>query len=335
MGLDWQNQVILLTGATGFLGFRTLERLADEMESGKVIATGRTLRPSHGVSSPKVKYELGDLADSAFVAKLFEENSIQAIIHCAGLSSPWGKQEAFLRANVLSQQNLIAQAGRHRVKRFVFISSPSVCATHGDRLEVKESDPLPTPINEYARTKRIAEKLLEGTDLSWITLRPRALLGRGDTVIMPRIIQAVEEGRLRILGSGKNQVDLTPVSNVVDAIVLSLGAIEEASRQIYHISNGEPVLMWEAIAYVLQALGYQVPSRKIPLVLAMAIAGIMEGLAKLRRSEQEPALLPYTVSSLGRSFSLDIQKAKTHLGYRPRQDIYAGMDEFVDWTKGK
>ncbi|MEM9983847.1 MAG: NAD-dependent epimerase/dehydratase family protein [Bacteroidota bacterium] len=333
MGLDWRNQAVLLTGATGFLGFRTLERLAHEMESGRVIATGRTLRPSHEVVSSKVSYRLGNLTESAFVAGLFEEHPIRAIIHCAGLSSPWGKPEAFYQANVLSQQHLIKRAKRHGIKRFVFISSPSVCATHRDRHQVKESDRLPAPINEYARTKRLAEELLVKTDLSWITLRPRALVGRGDTVIMPRIVQAVESGRLRILGSGKNLVDLTPVSNVVDAIVLSLEVSEKSTQHIYHISNGKPVSMWEAIAYVLQALGYEAPKRKIPLSLAIGVARVMEGWAKLRGAELEPALLPYSVSSLGRSFSLDIRKAQTLLGYQPQQSIYAAMDEFVEWFK--
>ena len=63
---------------------------------------------------------------------------------------------------------------------------------------------------------------MRSSNLPYVIFRPRALIGRGDHVIMPRVINAFEKNKLKIVGDGENLVDLTPVSNVVDAILLSI-----------------------------------------------------------------------------------------------------------------
>ena len=59
---------------------------------------------------------------------------------------------------------------------------------------------------------------------------------------MPRILRAHSEGRLMRMGDESNRVDITPVSNVVDAIILALDAEEKAINQIYNISNGKLIM---------------------------------------------------------------------------------------------
>ena len=120
------------------------------------------------------------------------------LIHAAALSSPWGKYEEFEKANLHTQQNLIASAKKNWLNKFVFISTPSMYFEMKDKFTVRESDPLPSKfINAYAETKRLAEIELEKSDIPYVILRPRALTGRGDTVIMPRLIRAFDEGRLK------------------------------------------------------------------------------------------------------------------------------------------
>jgi len=158
---------ILLTGATGFLGFRTLEKLIVDSNIDKIIATGRTIKPSHHIIDPKVTYELGDLSDTEFVKKIV--SGVDVIIHTAALSSPWGTYEMFYSANVKSIQNLIHFAELFGVKRFVYISTPSMYFNGKDRYNIKEIDPLPHRfVNEYANTKRMAELELEQSNLDFI-----------------------------------------------------------------------------------------------------------------------------------------------------------------------
>lgn len=322
---------ILLTGATGGLGFRTLECLVENPKIEKIIATGRVIRPTHFVEHLKVNYQLGDLEDADFVSNLVEQ--VDYIVHAAALSSPWGKYIEFEKANILSIKNLINAAKKHHIKRFVYVSTPSLYFNGQDRFDVKESDPLPTAfINAYSKTKHEAELALEKSSIPYVILRPRALIGRGDTIIMPRLIRAFEEGKLKIIGDGKNIVDLTSLANVADSILLALFVGDEGMNQIYNITNSEPVKLWETIEKVLSLLGHEMNKKKVPYSVVKLLSQIMELKAKLT-NDNEPTLTTYGVGILAKSFTMDISKAKMLLGYSPKVSTDEAIDEFVNWYR--
>jgi nucleoside-diphosphate-sugar epimerase len=200
-----------------------------------------------------------------------------------------------------------------------------------NRKDIRENDPLPRKfINAYSSTKRMAEIELINSGIPYVILRPRALTGRGDTVIMPRIISAHKKGRLKIIGNGKNIVDLTSVANAVDAILLSLKAEGAALNQIYNITNGEPVNLWEKITYVLSLMNEQLPQKKIPYWLVLTIAQLMEWKSKITHMK-EPVLTKYGVGVLAKSMTLDISKARELLGYNPTVTTDEAIREFINW----
>ena len=325
---------ILITGATGFLGSRILERLIAQKHEGVIFAAGRSLKSFATIESPQVHYLLGDLSDPGYVNSLFADRNIRFVINCAAKTAAWGRYEDFYQANVLSQKYLIEESSKAGVLRFVHISTPSIYFDFRDRIGIREADPLPARmVNHYAATKLEADQLLEESHLSWIALRPRALIGRGDTVIMPRVIRAFDEGKLKIIGNGENLVDLSSVSNVVDAVMLSLTAGKNATHRIYNISNGNPVRLWEILGNTLARLDRKLSPKKIPYGLAMALATLMETSRKLTRNYQEPALTRYGVGTIGLSFSLDISMAQQYLGYQPRQSVHEAIEEFLVWYK--
>jgi len=322
---------LLLTGATGFLGFRTLEKLIDLSMVSKIIATGRNLQAYRTIRHPKVEYRLGDLESEDFVNLLAK--GVDIIINTASLSSPWGKRTEFVTANLQTQSNLLEAAKKNKVSKFIYISSPGIYYNGKHRIGIKESEPLPKKfVNEYARTKYEAEQMLEHSPIPYIILRPRALVGRGDSIIMPRLIRAFDEGRLRIIGDGKNIVDLTAVENVVDAIILSLNANGESLNNAYNITNGEPVMLWEKISKVLAALDRPLADKKVPFAVANGYAGMLEFMARIK-NQKEPTLTRYGVGTLSKSFTLDISKAQNLLGYNPKISTDAAIVEFVNWYK--
>ena len=323
---------ILLTGATGFLGYRTLEKMVEDDSISKIIANGRTLKDSHHMVHPKVEYQLGDLSNPSFVDSIVK--GVHKIVHAAALSSPFGSYSDFEKANLTSQINLINSAKKFGIERFVFISTPGVYFEFRDRISILESDQLPTKmVNHYAHTKMLAERELVESELNYVILRPRALIGRGDTVILPRMIRAQKEGRLRIVGNGNNQIDLTPVSNVADATLLALHAGERASRQIFNVANGAPVKLWDTISEVLVRLDFPPPKKRVSIKVALFAAGLQEWIA-LNITKREPVLTRYGVGVLGYSHTLDISKAKDLLGYEPKLTVADAIDEFIKEYQG-
>jgi len=258
---------------------------------------------------------------------------VDCVIHTAALSSPWGKREEFVAANVTTQSNLLQAAKSNAVARYIYISTPSLYFELKDKYNIKESDPLPSKyINAYAETKRLAEIELEKAGIPYVILRPRALTGRGDTVIMPRLIRAYDEGRMKIVGDGENIADLTSVANVADAIVLAL-TTEKGINQTFNITNGAPVKLWDSIANVLNKLGKTPPTKKVPFWIVKTIAKVMETKSKMTNMK-EPALTVYGVGILAKSMTMDINKAKSLLGYEPKVTTKEAIEEFVNWYKG-
>ena len=321
---------IVITGATGFLGGRLLERLAAECPAGtELVGIGRTLKPQSTVEHPLVRYELGDLADASFVDRVL--HGADKVVHAAALSAQMGPPGAFERANVLVTQHVVAACTQNAVQRLVLISSPSVYFQLKDLPNIRESDPLPSPINVYARTKREAECIVQESDVPHVILRPRALIGRGDTVILPRVIRAHREGKLRRMGEQKNRVDLTPVSNVVDAILLALEADEPALNQVYNISNGNPIPLWPLLDDVFRKLKLEPVEKGISMHVAKGVARLLEWHAKYLNGHKEPALTIYGIGTLTKTFAMDISEARRRLGYEPRQSVEDAIQEFIDW----
>lgn len=320
---------VLLTGSTGFLGFRTLERLVQLSNIESIIANGRTLRDSRKIIHPKVNYVLGDLTDESFVKSIMK--NIDLVINTASLSSPWGSEELFYSSNVLTQKNIINASKKNGVNNIIYVSSPSIYYSSEDRLLVKESEPLPrTFVNNYSKTKRQAEILLQQSDIDYIIIRPRAIIGRGDTVIMPRLIKAHSEGRLKIIGSGENIVDLTSVENVVESIVLSINAPKNALNETYNITDGKPIKLWEAINVVFKGIGIKQIDEKVKFGFAYFVAGILEVVSKFF-TKKEPALTKYSVGVLSKTFTLDISKARNLLNYMPVVTTEQSIEEFINW----
>ena len=324
---------VLVTGATGFLGSRIVEKLLENSDY-HVIATGRDKKKAEKLSSLGAEVSTGSLEDNAFVDNLLKE--VEVVIHSAALSSPWGKYEDFYRANLLATENIIKASKKNNTRRIVHISTPSIYFDYQDRFNIKE-DFLPAKfVNHYAETKYKAEKLIDKAfeeGIETISLRPRAIVGAGDTTIMPRLLKAQQQGKLKIIGDGKNIVDVTSVSNVVDAVITSIHADKEALGHHYNITNGEPVLLWELIEKTFEKLNLKLNKKKIPLAIAYNVAKMLETFAKFTPDYKEPVLTCYGVGILATSMTMNLDKARNLLGYQPKQSNMEAVDEFVTWWK--
>lgn len=329
---------LLVTGATGFLGGRLIERIVGDNRFARILATGRKEEKGHALTEKGVEFIGGDLTDETFVNRITQ--NIDVIVHCAALATPWGSFADFHSANVLATQHLIYACKQNSVKRFVHISTPSIYQTHHkDQINISELDILPKKtINHYAATKLAAEDLLKDAfhrGLETIILRPRAIIGRGDNHILPRIITAQKEGYLYVIGDGKNKVDITAASNVIDAIELSIFAPRQALGHAFNITNDEPIELWEMIETVLSKLNMKLSNKKVPYFIAYNAAYFQEWLSKITRNPKEPKLTRYGVGILSKTMTLNIHKAKNLLGYRPQQSNMEAIEEFVSWWREK
>ena len=179
---------VIVTGATGFLGLNLSKRL--KSMGFEVIGLGRDIKRGEKLKELDIKFISVDLSDSEKLNEVF--NGAKYVFHCAAKSSVWGNYKSFYEANVIGTQNVCSACINNNVERLIYVSTPSIYFDFKDKLNIKEAETLPEKFaNNYAKTKYLAENVVDKAvknGLNVITIRPRAILGIGDTAIIPRII---------------------------------------------------------------------------------------------------------------------------------------------------
>ncbi|WP_191090170.1 NAD-dependent epimerase/dehydratase family protein [Histidinibacterium aquaticum] len=313
--------MILVTGATGFLGGRVVREL--HRQGREVCAVGRAARPLARLKQEGIPVMRADLS-----AGIPGDLVPTAIIHCAGLSDPYGPASAFETANVATTRVLLDLARRSGAERFVFVSTPAVYWRAADQVAVREDTRLPQAVNRYAETKRRAEALvLSARYLSPVVLRPRAIYGRGERTLLPRLERAARRGPLPLMRGGWAVTDLTHVDDAVAACIAALDAKELQGSPVFNISGGTPLSVREVIERVCERRRLPLRWRPMPVPFAMAAARVLTGLSALGGYRSEPRATRYSVGALAYSQTLDITRAADRLGWRPKIGFEDGLDE--------
>lgn len=309
----------LVTGATGGLGLTLTQTLLDDGYA--VRATGRSPTAISRLRKSGAETIAGDLFD------LCPDDlcrDIDVVFHAAALSSPWGPDADFQRTNVDLTRDLVGAAQKSGVGSFVFVSSPSVYARWTDQAGLTEDTPWPRrPLNAYCRTKGEAERLVLAADtpgFRTVAIRPRAIIGPDDAVLLPRILRLVKRGRFPVFRNGRTLVELTDVRDAARAIRLADVHREGAGGQAVNITGGAALPVRVLVHRLGQALEVEVRTVSIPLALGQALSVGADALCRVLPGQPEPVLTPYTLSTLAWSQTFDLSKARRLLGYEPVHD---------------
>ncbi len=326
---------LLVTGGTGFLGRHLVWRLAEQGHD--VVFSGRDAAKAREVAQRAARaatfVPLSHGTPDALPALVHASIGADAIVHCAALSSPWGRRADFHAANVRSTEEVLAALQANGVARLVHISTPSLYFEFRDRLAVREDSPLPPPVNLYAETKREAERLVRAAPVPAVILRPRGIFGAWDDTLLPRLLRLLRRKRFPLFNDGDALIELTYVDNVVDAIVLAL-ALPGSAEATFNISNGQPRRAGDLFAELARTFGLPWRPRHVPLASGLALARACELAGRVARG-WEPPLTRYTVGTVAYSQTLDLQRARTHLGYVPRVDIAEGIRRTSAWIQAR
>lgn len=315
---------IVVTGATGFVGAHLCPALL--ADGHQVIATGRD--PSRApASAAGLIFHRADLSNVADVERLAQlAGKVDAVVHCAALSAPWGPRAAFDSANVLATRNVIALAKSGGAGRLVHISTPSVYFRFMDQLGVREDAPLPNPVNLYAATKRRGEEFVRGASgLERFILRPRGIYGRGDTALLPRLVRAAATRTLPLFRDGRAVTDLTHVDDVIRAIGAALRAPAGVAGT-YNISGGEALRLVDVVDRACARYGVQARWRRRPVAAALAAARSIELACRALPRTPEPPITAYGIGLLAFSQTLDLTAAKSALGWAPQISFDQGLE---------
>jgi len=306
---------VLVTGATGFLGHRCMQVLADQ--GFYPIATGR-----QAARAPKgFEFVPADLSHEATLEAL---PRVEAVVHCAARSSPWGRRQDFERDNIQATANLLRWAEATGVARFVHISTPALYFDFRDQFDVGEDAPRKRPINLYAETKARAEQLVHDSLLSTVILRPRAIYGPGDTALLPRLEQAIAAGPLPLLRDGAARTNLTHVDDVCSAIALALSFNDNFS--VFNIAGHEVIKLMSLVEKIAKYKDLKLRWRALPTPLVLGAAKGLEWGYRGLGLPGEPRFTQYSAGIFAFSLTLSTDRAKRELGWSSKVSIDQGVE---------
>lgn len=308
---------ILVTGASGFVGGRFLQRFAkrDDLEI-------------HGIARRATSWKNYSRVDLSQRIQLPFKPDV--VIHAAAQVSPWGSSQSFYENNVRATKNLVDFCETKALPKLIYISSSSVFYRNQAQFNLNETSPIgPQFINQYAASKYAGEQCVEAYSGNKVILRPRAIFGPGDTVLFPRLLLAAKKQRLPLFKTAEPVIgDLIYIDCLCDYILQA--AQQQHIQGSYNLTNAEQVEMQALLLEVLSRLGLPRPKKTLTIGKAMLLASAIEGVYRLLRIQSEPPITRYGVSVLAHSKTFDVSKMLRDFG-PPRLTIKQGIDQFIEW----
>ena len=288
-------------------------------------ALARSERAAARVRELGAEPAMGDLGDRDAMRAGAE--GCEFAFHAAAKVEDWGDPADFERLNVRGTQNVIDACRDAGVRRLVHVGTEAALMVGQPLINVDESAPLrPDSAALYSSSKAKAEQLVRDADgLETVVVRPRFVWGRGDTSLLPTIIEMVTSGRFRWIGGGGQLSATTHIDNTVEG--LWLAATKAPAGGVYFVTDGEPAVFREFLTELLATQGVTVPDKSVPAGVASVAAAASERIWRLLKRPGPPPLTRFAVWVSSQECTIDISRAERELGYRPVISRETGLAE--------
>ena len=272
------RRAVLLTGATGFIGFHIASRLVRD-KSLQVICVVRKEYNEDKINALKgmgITIREGDFLDQALLENIFNDYQVRYVVHLAAMRGAGaGLQEAYKRVNEKGTEVLLGQSLKGGVSRFVYCSSVGVYGTIPGELPAGIETGLKGD-NLYHQSKITAEGLVKkysARGLNTCIVRPTITYGQGDNGFPATLVDLVKK-RHFILCARDVRIHLLDVAYLAD-LIYCLVKKERLYKNTFIAADRDPVLLKDLVNRIY----WQFHGVKYPAYLKMP--GFLFDLAAL------------------------------------------------------
>ena len=335
------NNVILVTGAAGFIGFHLSKRL---LESGKTVVGYDNINDYYDTSLKHARLDIlskydsftfikGDLADKQAVDLLFEEYKPEIVVNLAaqaGVRYSITNPEAYISSNLVGFFNILEACRNNPVKHLVYASSSSVYGTN-KKIPYSTDDKVDNPVSLYAATKKSNELMahaysklykIPATGLRFFTVY--GPYGRPDMAYFGFTNKLLKGETIEIFNFGNCKRDFTYVDDIVEGVRLVMGCAPEKQDgedglplppyRVYNIGNNSPENLLDFVNILQQEL-----------VSAGVLPEDYDFEAHKKLVPMQPGDVPVTYA--------DVSNLERDFGFKPKTTLREGLRAFAQWYK--
>jgi len=318
---------VIVTGAAGFIGSHTCERLVaaghrvtgiDAFDGYLYPADVKRGNAAELARLPADRFQLitADICDREAMARAIGAD-VDVVCHLAALAGvrpSLAEPLRYLRTNIEGTGVLLERMRELGLKRLVFASSSSVYGIRSEAQIVafREDDPCLAPASPYAATKRMNElQLSTYRDLFGIgvfALRFFTVYGprqRPDMAIA-KFVDAVARGQsITVFGDGTSRRDYTFIDDIVSGVVAAIEHIAPGRYEIYNLGGTQTVALGELVQIIERVVGKPSIIERRPL---------------------QPGDVPVTFDN--------VDRAREAFGYTPTTAPELGVARYWEWLRG-
>jgi len=283
--------MILITGATGFIGTHVFKRFLKSAESKKIQILLSEHKRHLIKKYPDIHYVFGDITEKSTIEKAVK--NVNVIIHLASKNID-KDNTGFTKINVEATKWLCDAAYKAGVKKFIYLSSVGVYG-HKMLIDADETEAI-IPDTDFSSSKATAEKIIlehhSANHFKGIILRHRFVYGKGDVHVIAKMVKVAQKYKFMFDG-GKAKMSFVSADDLAEVIFRFVYAKNISSVPIYHITDGIPVSYRELIFKICDTYGFKKPTFSIPMKLIYPLIRLAERIRGI-----EPESTPSSLSSI-------------------------------------
>jgi nucleoside-diphosphate-sugar epimerase len=323
--------MVLVTGATGFLGSHVAEALLARGEMVKILA--RRPEQARWLTEKGAKCVSGDFRSAASLAAAIE--GCRFVIHCAGLASDWGRWEDFREANDYGVARLLNACEAISLGRFVHISTTDVYG-YPDRDGLDETTPLYDRGLPYNSTKISGELRVWaaiGAGLPATVIRPGSIYGPRSMTMGVEIVRYLRSGA-PLVRSGRVNAGLVYVENSVDLILAAMTHPAAVGTAFHSVDEGGQT--WrDYFAALCNALNLRMPRWSVPRAVAYGLGALSEEYGRRMGYTSRPLITRTAVEIIGTRQGFSMGRARELLGFSPVIGFEEGVSRTAAWLRAR
>ena len=342
--IDLNNKIVLVTGASGFIGANLVKRLLNDFESIKVIGID-SITDYYDV---RLKYERlkelstygerfvfvkDNIANKQAIDDIFKRYAPQVVVNLAaqaGVRYSITNPDAYIESNLIGFYNILEACRHNDVEHLIYASSSSVYGSN-TKVPYSTDDKVDNPVSLYAATKKSNELMahaysklynIPSTGLRFFTVYGPC--GRPDMAYFGFTNKLLKGEKIQIFNYGNCKRDFTYVDDIVEGVVRIMQHAPEKENgedglpippyKVYNIGNNSPENLLDFVQILQEEL-----------LAAGVLPSDYDFEAHKELVAMQPGDVPVTYA--------DTSALEEDFDFKPHTSLREGLRKFAVWYK--